>query len=167
MVKAKRMQPTVDVDSAGPIEVKTSITTQHTPVKSTLEQTIEKLLPVAQPSKTSGSSSCPDPVLFQLSPGGALSPPPAPVPPPAPPLPGGVAPPPAPPPIPGALAPSPAHPPTFGAPVPPPPPTPPCGVVPQLPYGMKPKKKYEVKGQTKRIHWEMVILCLIFIDFKI
>lgn len=110
MVKAKRMQPTVDVDSAGPIEVKTSITTQHTPVKSTLEQTIEKLLPVAQPSKTSGSSSCPDPVLFQLSPGGALSPPPAPVPPPAPPLPGGVAPPPAPPPIPGALAPSPAHP---------------------------------------------------------
>lgn len=31
-------------------------------------------------------------------------------------------------------------------------------VVPQLPYGMKPKKKYEVKEQTKRINWEKVIV---------
>lgn len=192
MIKAKSMQPTVGVDSAGQFKVKASITTQHIPVKSTPEQTTEELLPVAKPSQTSGS--CPDTVFSQLSTGGAPSPPPAPAPTPAPPLTGGVVPSPAPPPpIPDAPAPTPAPPPPFGAPVPPPPPPPPGGVpippppppfpsgvppppppgppglqvIPHLPYGMKPKKKYEVKSQTKRIYWKTVIFCLVLSDFKI
>ncbi|XP_061164716.1 protein diaphanous homolog 1-like isoform X2 [Saccostrea echinata] len=104
----------------------------------------------------------PPPPAPSLS-GGVPPPPPpppplggAPIPPPPPPLPGGVPPPPPPP---GGVPPPP--PPPGGGPPPPPPPGfpapgPPKPVAPQLPFGMKPKKKYEVKDQTKRINWEKI-----------
>uniref|UniRef100_K1QG47 Diaphanous-like protein 2 n=1 Tax=Magallana gigas TaxID=29159 RepID=K1QG47_MAGGI len=142
----------VDMDIARPMNVKASTPTPPTQVKNASVQTTEELLPVAQPSQP---TQTPDP------PSGAPAPPPAP---PPPPLPPGVtipAPPPAPPLHPGGIPPPP--PPPGGAPPPPPPPGapgfapgPPKPVVPQLPYGMKPKKKYEVKEQTKRINWEKI-----------
>lgn len=91
-------------------------------------------------------------------------------PPPAPPSNGAPIPPP-PPPLPGSVPPS--SPPPGGAPPPPPPPGapgfapgPPKPVVSQLPYGMKPKKKHEIKGQTKHIYWKKVIFCLVFSVFS-
>uniref|UniRef100_A0A670ZY10 Diaphanous related formin 2 n=1 Tax=Pseudonaja textilis TaxID=8673 RepID=A0A670ZY10_PSETE len=92
-------------------------------------------------------------------PGGMV--PPAPPPPPPPPLPGGLAPPP--PPLPGGLGPPPPPPPPpmFGG-VGPPPPPPPFGGIPSvvtapvLPFGMKPKKKYNLDVTMKRINWAKV-----------
>ncbi|XP_070615976.1 protein diaphanous homolog 2 isoform X2 [Erythrolamprus reginae] len=103
--------------------------------------------------------------------GGAPPPPP---PPPPPPLPGGMVPvaPPPPPPLPGAPPPPPPPlPGGFGAPPPPPPPPPfggppmpppppfggiPVVTAPVLPFGMKPKKKYNPDVTMKRINWAKV-----------
>uniref|UniRef100_H9GK55 Diaphanous related formin 2 n=1 Tax=Anolis carolinensis TaxID=28377 RepID=H9GK55_ANOCA len=105
-----------------------------------------------------------------LPPGGIPPPPPppplpggatpaaCPPPPPPPPLPGGLPPPPPPPPpLPGGAIPPP--PPMPGGPPPPPPPfggAPPLGTVPQLPFGMTPKKKYSPEVSMKRINWTKV-----------
>ncbi|KAI5100671.1 protein diaphanous-like 1-like [Silurus meridionalis] len=92
---------------------------------------------------------------------------PLPPPPPPPPLPGqgGMIPPP-PPPLPG-MPPPPPPPPGFpGMPPPPPmpgmPPPPPGGMgawaapVPQLPFGLKPKKEYKPEVQLKRANWSKI-----------
>ncbi|XP_068622351.1 protein diaphanous isoform X3 [Battus philenor] len=100
------------------------------------------------------------------SPGGPPPPPPPPMPggpggpPPPPPLPGMGGPPP-PPPLPGCGGPPPP-PPMMGGPMPPPPPFggPMAPKMPQpdiLPYGLKPKKKYEVEGPLKRANWKTII----------
>ncbi|CAH0712920.1 unnamed protein product, partial [Brenthis ino] len=114
------------------------------------------------------------------SPGGPPPPPPPPMPgggpppPPPPPMPtaGGGPPPPPPPPFPGAGgAPPPPPMPGMGGPPPPPPmmgmgprPPPPPGFMaprmPQpdiLPYGLKPKKKWEVEGPLKRANWKTIV----------
>ncbi|XP_076255842.1 diaphanous related formin 1 isoform X2 [Rhynchophorus ferrugineus] len=114
-------------------------------------------------------------------PGGSGAPPPPPLPggpPPPPPIPGSNAPPPPPmpiggggpppPPMPGMGPPPPPAPPGFGGPPPPPgmgPPPPPFGMVPlpgmaqvnQLPHGLKPKKKWEVKGPLKKANWKAIL----------
>uniref|UniRef100_A0A803T507 Diaphanous related formin 2 n=1 Tax=Anolis carolinensis TaxID=28377 RepID=A0A803T507_ANOCA len=108
--------------------------------------------------------------VIGLPPGGIPPPPPppplpggatpaaCPPPPPPPPLPGGLPPPPPPPPpLPGGAIPPP--PPMPGGPPPPPPPfggAPPLGTVPQLPFGMTPKKKYSPEVSMKRINWTKV-----------
>ncbi|KAJ8978866.1 hypothetical protein NQ317_009010 [Molorchus minor] len=97
--------------------------------------------------------------------------------PPPPPMPGTGAPPP--PPMPGSGGPPPPPPPPGGGPPPPPPPPgggpppppmggmgppPPPGMIPLvgmarpdlLPHGLKPKKKWEVKG-LKRANWKMIV----------
>uniref|UniRef100_UPI00358FAF50 protein diaphanous homolog 2-like isoform X2 n=1 Tax=Myxine glutinosa TaxID=7769 RepID=UPI00358FAF50 len=93
-------------------------------------------------------------------------PPPPPLPggiPPPPPLPGGIPPPP---PLPGAFIPPPP-PPLPGVSVPPPPPLPPGAPPPpplfgmpppmaELPFGLKPKKKYQPGLPTKRINWSKI-----------
>ncbi|KAJ8921203.1 hypothetical protein NQ315_013675 [Exocentrus adspersus] len=115
---------------------------------------------------------------------GSGGPPPPPMPgsgaPPPPPLPGMGGPPP--PPMPGSGPPPPPPPPGAGGPPPPPPPPgvggpppppmmggggppPPPGMVPLpgmarpdlLPLGLKPKKKWEVKGPLKRANWKMIM----------
>ncbi|XP_074040398.1 diaphanous related formin 1 isoform X3 [Leptinotarsa decemlineata] len=92
---------------------------------------------------------------------GMAGPPPPPMPgmggPPPPPMPGMGGPPP--PPLPGGGGPPP--PPMMGGMGPPPPP----GMVPLvgmarpdlLPHGLKPKKKWEVKGPLKRANWKMIV----------
>ncbi|KAL5011351.1 hypothetical protein ScPMuIL_009902 [Solemya velum] len=109
---------------------------------------------------TKGGGAPPPPPL----PGGGGAPPPpppplpgggGPPPPPPPPLPGGGPPPP--PPMPGGGPPPPPPPPGFGPP--PPPgfsPAAPSPPVNQLPYGMEPKKKYNVKVKTKRLNWNKI-----------
>lgn len=99
--------------------------------------------------------------------GGPPPPPPPPPgpgggPPPPPPPPPGFGPPPPPPP-PGGFPggpPPPPPPPGGGPPGPPPPPgaPPPPGMfrAPQLPAGLKPKKKFEPKKQPKRINWDPI-----------
>ncbi|CAG4978575.1 unnamed protein product [Colias eurytheme] len=110
------------------------------------------------------------------SPGGPPPPPPPPMPgggpppPPPPPLPSGGGPPP--PPMPGMAGPPPPPMPGMGPPPPPPPPgmggprppPPPGGMMmprmPQpdiLPYGLKPKKKWEVEGPLKRANWKTIV----------
>ncbi|KAI0214816.1 diaphanous related formin [Lamellibrachia satsuma] len=111
-------------------------------------------------------------------PGGAMPPPPPPLPggvapPPPPPLPGGAGPPP-PPPMPGMIPPPP--PPPGGGPPPPPPPPGAPGApppppmfggmrpqtspfsppLPQLPYGMKEKQKYNPEIQMRRVNWNKI-----------
>lgn len=98
--------------------------------------------------------------------GGPGAPPPPPMPPPLPNPGGGPAksggppPPPPPPPPPGGMGgpPPPPPPPIPGFKAPPPPPM--GGFAPPkppdlLPYGLKPKKKWEVEG-TKRLNWKTV-----------
>ncbi|XP_061454159.1 protein diaphanous homolog 2 isoform X2 [Rhineura floridana] len=87
-------------------------------------------------------------------PGGAVSAAAAVSPPPPPPLPGGIPPPP-PPPLPGGSIPPP---PMFGGPPPPPPfgGFPSLQAAPALPFGMKPKKKYNPEVSMKRINWAKV-----------
>ncbi|ELU08897.1 hypothetical protein CAPTEDRAFT_225699 [Capitella teleta] len=99
----------------------------------------------------------------------------APPPPPPPPPPGGGPPPPPPPPLPGMGGPPPPPPPPGGGPPPPPPPPgggpppPPLGMLrmgapatpgspaaPQLPHGMKSKKKYNPEMQMKRANWNKI-----------
>ncbi|KAJ8298216.1 hypothetical protein KUTeg_024747 [Tegillarca granosa] len=117
--------------------------------------------PPPPPPLPGGGPGIPPPPPPPPPPGGAPAPPPPPplpggrgVPPP-PPLPG-MGPPP-PPPLPGGAPPPP--PPPGGAPMPPgapfspPAPSPPVN---QLPFGMKPKKKYEVGTTTKRVNWNKV-----------
>ncbi|KAL1500812.1 hypothetical protein ABEB36_006253 [Hypothenemus hampei] len=95
--------------------------------------------------------------------GGFIPPPPVPPPgigvPPPPPMPGMSGPPP--PPMPGG-PPPPPPPPGMGGPLPPPPP---FGMVPlpgmvrpgnELPHGLKPKKKWEVKGPLKKANWKAI-----------
>ncbi|KAK2178702.1 hypothetical protein NP493_533g01102 [Ridgeia piscesae] len=111
-------------------------------------------------------------------PGGVAPPPPPPLPggvapPPPPPLPGGAGPPP-PPPMPGMIPPPP--PPPGGGPPPPPPPPgapgapppppmfggmrPPASPfsppLPQLPFGMKEKPKYNPEIQMRRVNWNKI-----------
>ncbi|KAG5888747.1 hypothetical protein JTB14_032020 [Gonioctena quinquepunctata] len=103
---------------------------------------------------------------------GMGGPPPPPMPgmggPPPPPMPGMGGPPP--PPMPGMGGPPPPPMPGGGGPPPPPMmggmgPPPPPGMVPLvglarpdlLPHGLKPKKKWEVKGPLKRANWKMII----------
>lgn len=102
---------------------------------------------------------------------GAPPPPPMPGAPPPPPMPGGFGPPPPPPPPGmGGGPPPPPPPPGMGGGPPPPPmmgmgPPPPPGMVPLvglarpdlLPHGLKPKKKWEVKGPLKRANWKMIM----------
>ncbi|XP_065130921.1 protein diaphanous homolog 1 isoform X1 [Paramisgurnus dabryanus] len=109
--------------------------------------------------------------------GAGLPPPPPPLPgahgmpPPPPPLPGGPGMPPPPPPLPGmpGMPPPPPPPPGMpGMPPPPPmggpgmPPPPPGGfggwapAVPQLPYGLQPKKDYKPEVQLKRANWSKI-----------
>jgi diaphanous 2 len=96
--------------------------------------------------------------------GGPPPPPPLPGmggPPPPPPLPGMGGPPP-PPPLPGMGGPPPPPPlPGMGPPPPPgmggpPPPFPGAQRPPQLPYGMKEKRKYKVDAPMKRINWSKI-----------
>ncbi|XP_026530552.1 protein diaphanous homolog 2 isoform X2 [Notechis scutatus] len=119
------------------------------------EEKIRQLEAEIQQLRTQGSAS---------SSGGAPPPPP----PPPPPLPGGMVPappppPPPPPPLPGGIAPPPPPPPPppmFGGVGPPPPP--PFGGIPSvvtapvLPFGMKPKKKFNLDVTMKRINWAKV-----------
>ncbi|ETE64900.1 Protein diaphanous-like 2, partial [Ophiophagus hannah] len=84
------------------------------------------------------------------------APPPPPLPPP---LPGGL--PHLPPPLPGGLGqiPPPPPPPMFGGGLPPPPPfggIPSVVTAPVLPFGMKPKKKFNLDVTMKRINWAKV-----------
>lgn len=151
--QVRREEPTVDADTARPVKIKTSISTQHAPTENTSEQATEKLLPVAQPTQTPVLSSGPDSPLTQVQLDGALIPPPSDLP-----L-GGVLIPTPSPSIPVEVSQTPS--PLGCAPPPPPPPRVPGfppgpTVASQLPYGMKPKKKYKVEGQTKRIYWKMI-----------
>ncbi|XP_072948697.1 protein diaphanous [Epargyreus clarus] len=124
---------------------------------------------VAAIAKVIGSPGGPPPPPPPPMPGGAGPPPP-----PPPPMPGagGGPPPPPPPPFPGmGGAPPPPPPPGAGGAPPPPPmmggprPPPPFGGpmaprMPQpdvLPYGLKPKKKWEVEGPLKRANWKTII----------
>ncbi|XP_032083619.1 protein diaphanous homolog 2 isoform X2 [Thamnophis elegans] len=120
------------------------------------EEKIRQLEAEIQQLRTQGSAS---------SSAGAPPPPPPPpppplpcVPPPPPPLPEGAAPP-----LPGGLPPPPPPPPPppmfGGAPLPPPPPfggIPSVVTAPVLPFGMKPKKKYNPDVTMKRINWAKV-----------
>lgn len=117
-------------------------------------------------------------------PGSGMCPPPPPMPgsagPPPPPMPGMGGPPPPPPPPGMGGAPPPPPPPGMGGPPPPPmmgggPPPPLLGMVPLpgmarpdlLPHGLKPKKKWEVKGPLKRANWKMVIGICVMIGNKL
>nr|XP_060612373.1 protein diaphanous homolog 2 isoform X1 [Anolis sagrei ordinatus] len=121
-----------------------------------LEAEIQRLQSQA-PSCSSGlpPGGIPPPPPPPPLPGGAT---PCPPPPPPPPLPGGLPPPPPPPPpLPGGAIPPP--PPMPGGIPPPPPPfggPPSLGTVPQLPFGMTPKKKYSPEVSMKRINWTKV-----------
>ncbi|XP_068622352.1 protein diaphanous isoform X4 [Battus philenor] len=123
---------------------------------------------IAAIAKVIGSPGGPPPPPPPPMPGGCGPPPPPPPPmpkgpggpPPPPPLPGMGGPPP-PPPLPGCGGPPPP-PPMMGGPMPPPPPFggPMAPKMPQpdiLPYGLKPKKKYEVEGPLKRANWKTII----------
>ncbi|XP_041971142.1 protein diaphanous isoform X2 [Aricia agestis] len=136
---------------------------------------------IAAIAQVIGSPGGPPPPPPPPMPGGGGPPPPppppmpggAPPPPPPPPMPGGGGPPPPPPPpMPGgARAPPPPPMPGMGPPPPPPmmgmgprPPPPPGGMMaprmPQpdiLPYGLKPKKKWEVEGPLKRANWKTIV----------
>ncbi|XP_045457883.1 protein diaphanous [Melitaea cinxia] len=128
-------------------------------------------------SGASGASGAPGAKAIG-SPGGPPPPPPPPMPgggpppPPPPPMPGAGPPPPPPPPLPGAGG-APPPPPLPGAGPPPPPmmgmgprPPPPPGMGPPmprmpqpdvLPYGLKPKKKWEIEGPLKRANWKTIV----------
>ncbi|XP_045508726.1 protein diaphanous isoform X2 [Colias croceus] len=130
---------------------------------------------IAAIAKAIGSPGGPPPPPPPPMPGGGPPPPPPPplpsggAPPPPPPMPGGGPPPPPmpgmagppPPPMPGMGPPPPPPPPGMGGPRPPPPPG---GMMmprmPQpdiLPYGLKPKKKWEVEGPLKRANWKTIV----------
>uniref|UniRef100_A0A8C5RK90 FH2 domain-containing protein n=1 Tax=Laticauda laticaudata TaxID=8630 RepID=A0A8C5RK90_LATLA len=128
------------------------------------EEKIRQLEAEIQQLQTQGSASSsggapPPPPPPPPLPGGMV--PAAPPPPPPPPLPGGLPPPPAP--LPGGLGqppPPPPPPPMFGG-VGPPPPLPFGGIpsvvsAPVLPFGMKPKKKFNLDVTMKRINWVKV-----------
>lgn len=144
-IKIKSHHAIVDTENARPINMEAS--TPSTPVKNASVQLTEELLPVAQPTET---------------PAAAFVPVPPPAPPSVPPQPGVTIPthPPAPTPPPAPVSPHATL--LHGAP----PPTPPPGAPgltqgpPELqlhvPYGMKPKKKYEPQEKTKHINWETV-----------
>ncbi|RVE54425.1 hypothetical protein evm_000910 [Chilo suppressalis] len=126
---------------------------------------------IAAIAKAIGSPGGPAPPPPPPMPGGGGPPPPppppmpivrdgGPPPPPPPPMPGGMRGPP-PPPMPGGGPAPPPPPPMMGGPRPPPPPG---GLMaprmPQpdiLPYGLKPKKKWEVEGPLKRANWKTII----------
>ncbi|XP_028158633.1 protein diaphanous [Ostrinia furnacalis] len=123
---------------------------------------------IAAIAKVIGSPGGPAPPPPPPMPGGGPPPPPpppmpsggGPPPPPPPPMPGG---PPPPPPPPGCGPPPPPPPPMMGGPRPPPPPMmggPAMPRMPQpdvLPYGLKPKKKWEVEGPLKRANWKTIV----------
>ncbi|XP_045770390.1 protein diaphanous isoform X2 [Maniola jurtina] len=125
---------------------------------------------IAAIAKSIGSPGGPPPPPPPPMPGGGGGPPPPPpppmmpgggLPPPPPPMPGGPGAPP-PPPMPGMGPPPP--PPMMGmGPRPPPPPGmmgPMAPRMPQpdiLPYGLKPKKKWEVEGPLKRANWKTIV----------
>ncbi|XP_059372262.1 protein diaphanous homolog 1-like isoform X1 [Carassius carassius] len=120
------------------------------------------------PPSLPGAPGMPPPPPPPPLPGGASMPPP----PPPPPLPGAPGMPPPPPPLPGApgMPPPPPPPPGMpGMPPPPPPmggpgmpPPPPGGFggwapsVPQLPFGLQPKKDYKPEVQLKRANWSKI-----------
>lgn len=131
------------------------------------------------PPPLPGAASMPPPPPPPPLPGAPGMPPPPPplpgahgMPPPPPPLPGAPGMPPPPPPLPGApgMPPPPPPPPGMpGMPPPPPPmggpgmpPPPPGGFggwappVPQLPYGLQPKKDYKPEVQLKRANWSKI-----------
>ncbi|CAG4949456.1 unnamed protein product [Parnassius apollo] len=116
---------------------------------------------IAAIAKAIGSPGGPPPPPPPPMPGGGGGPPP----PPPPPMPTGAGGPPPPPPPPmagcGAGPPPPPPPPMMGGPRPPPPPfggpMPPRMAQPDvLPYGLKPKKKWEVEGPLKRANWKTI-----------
>lgn len=135
--------------------------------------------PPPPPPPLPGGSAFPPPPPPPPLPGAASMPPPPPPlpgaagfppPPPPPPLPGGPGLPPPPPPLPGGpgMPPPPPPPPGMaGLPPPPPPmggpgmpPPPPFGgwapPVPQLPFGLQPKKDYKPEVQMKRANWSKI-----------
>ncbi|XP_039752772.1 protein diaphanous isoform X2 [Pararge aegeria] len=126
---------------------------------------------IAAIAKSIGSPGGPPPPPPPPMPGGGGGPPP---PPPPPMMPGGGLPVPPPPPMPGGpRAPPPPPMPGMGPPPPPPmmgmgprPPPPPGMMGPMaprmpqpdiLPYGLKPKKKWEVEGPLKRANWKNIV----------
>ncbi|TRY83826.1 hypothetical protein DNTS_031966 [Danionella cerebrum] len=132
--------------------------------------------PFMPPPPLPGAASLPPPPP-PLPGGPGIPPPPPPVPggpgipPPPPPLPGGPGIPPPPPPPPGmpGMPPPPPPPGMLGMPPPPPPmggpgmpPPPPGGFVgwpppiPQLPFGLQPKKEYKPEVQMKRANWSKI-----------
>ncbi|XP_056327782.1 protein diaphanous homolog 1 [Danio aesculapii] len=135
--------------------------------------------PPPPPPPLPGGPAFPPPPPPPPLPGAAAMPPPPPPlpgaagfppPPPPPPLPGGPGLPPPPPPLPGGpgMPPPPPPPPGMaGMPPPPPPmggpgmpPPPPFGgwapPVPQLPFGLQPKKEYKPEVQMKRANWSKI-----------
>ncbi|XP_077103381.1 protein diaphanous homolog 1 [Siphateles boraxobius] len=137
--------------------------------------------PPPPPPPLPGQTSMPLPPPPPPLPGAAGMPPP----PPPPPLPGAYGMPPPPPPLPGAPGMPPPPPPLPGAPGMPPPPPPPPGMpgmppppppmggpgmpppppggfggwaaaVPQLPFGLQPKKDYTPEVQLKRANWSKI-----------
>ncbi|CAG9862213.1 unnamed protein product [Phyllotreta striolata] len=116
-------------------------------------------VPPPPPMPGAGRAPAPPPMP------GAPPPPPMPGAPPPPPMPGVGGGPPPPPMPPGAGPPPPPPPPGMGGGPPPPPgmgarPPPPMGGMARpdlLPYGLKPKRKWEVKGPLKRANWKMIL----------
>lgn len=141
------------------------------------EKKISELETVISTGGKVGGLPPPPPMLITMGPPpppmpGGPSPPPMPgmAAPPPPPMPGMGAPPP--PPMPGMGGPPPPPMPGSGGPPPPPmpgmggppPPPPPGGfVIPTaprpdvLPYGLKPKKKWETNGPLKRANWKTIV----------
>lgn len=132
-----------------------------------LDPSLVNKVNIPSPPPIPGSGAPPPPPM----PGAGGAPPPPPLPglggPPPPPMPGLGGPPP--PPMPGMGGPPPPPLPGMGGPPPPPMmgsmgPPPPPGMIPlvglarpdMLPHGLKPKKKWEVKGPLKRANWKMV-----------
>ena len=131
--------------------------------------------PPPMPGMPPGPPGPPPPPMPGMMGGG---PPPPPMPgmggggPPPPPMPGMPGPPP--PPMPGMSGPPPPPLPGMGGPRPPPPPglpgfgppPPTVGITPPrpdvLPFGMKPKKKWQLEMPMKRTNWKTVEICLPF-----
>uniref|UniRef100_A0A8C2HYQ7 Diaphanous related formin 1 n=1 Tax=Cyprinus carpio TaxID=7962 RepID=A0A8C2HYQ7_CYPCA len=124
------------------------------------------LAPPPPPPPLPGAPVMPPPPPPPPLPGAASMPPPPPplpgapgMPPPPPPLPGAPGMPPPPPPPPGMAGMPPPPPPMGGPGMPPPPPggfggwAPP---VPQLPFGLQPKKDYKPEVQLKRANWSKI-----------
>ncbi|KRF98360.1 uncharacterized protein Dwil_GK14913, isoform B [Drosophila willistoni] len=102
--------------------------------------------------KGGGAPPPPPPPMPGRGPGGPPPPPPPPMPgkaggPPPPPPPPGMGGGPPPPPMPGMIRPG----------GPPPPPMMMGPMVPVLPHGLKPKKKYDVKNPMKRANWKAIL----------